>query len=122
MAMSESKENNSKGIEKPDVVDDFVVEFRKYKTELTEKFKNRSKWEPDDPSKILSFIPGTITKIFVKKGDRVEPGTELMVLEAMKMKNTVFSDVKGVVTKVNVEVGVQVPKGKVIFEFRLLES
>lgn len=122
MAMTKSKENTSKDFEKPVVVDDFVVEFRKYRTELTEKFKNRRKWEPVDPSKVLSFIPGTITKVFVKIGDVVEPGTELMVLEAMKMKNTVFSDVKGVVKKVNVEVGTQVPKGKVIFEFILDES
>ncbi len=119
MAMSNTKENKGNGSDHPVVVDDFVVEYRKYRTELTEKFKTRTKWEPDDPSKLLSFIPGTITKIFVKEGDTVEPGTELMVLEAMKMKNIVFSDVKGVIKKINTKVGEKVPKGKVIFEFKL---
>ena len=94
--MSKTIESRGKSPEKPVVVDDFVVEFRKYRTELTEKFKNRAKWTPIDPSKVLSFIPGTIAKIYVKEGDVVEPGTELMILEAFKMKNIVFSDVKGV--------------------------
>ena len=46
-------------------------------------------------------------------------GTELLVLEAMKMKNTVFSEVSGHVKKVNIELGDQVSKGKLIFEIEL---
>ena len=103
-------------------LEDFVVEFRKYKTELTEKFKNRPKWVPEDISKVRTFIPGTITKISVKEGDTIVAGTEIMVLEAMKMKNVVFSEVSGLVKKINAKVGEQVPKGKVIFEFELSEN
>jgi len=114
-----NNKNEGKQVIEAEVVDDFVVEFRKYTTELTEKFKNRKKWKPADPSKIESFIPGTITKICVKEGDAIEVGTELMVLEAMKMKNTVFSEVSGVLKKLNAELGEQVPKGKVIFELEL---
>ena len=110
---------SEKQVTKAEVVTDFVVEFRKYTTELTKKFKNRSKWQPEDPSKVKSIIPGTITKIFVKEGDTVEIGKELMVLEAMKMKNTVFAEVSGEVKTINVNLGEQVSKGKVIFEFEL---
>ena len=121
--MSKSNDKNMAGsenqVKKAEVVTDFVVEFRKYTTELTEKFKNRSKWQPADPSKVKAFIPGTITKIFVKEGDTVEIGKKLMVLEAMKMKNTVFAEVSGVVKTINVNLGEQVSKGKVIFEFEL---
>lgn len=120
--MSNSSQDKDQNSVKVEVVDDFVVEFRKYKTELTEKYKQRSKWKPEDPSKVLSFIPGTITRIFVKEGEIVEPGTELMVLEAMKMKNTVFAEVYGRITAVHAQVGEQVPKGKVIFEFDLQEA
>ena len=35
----------------------------KYKTLLTEKFKNRKKWEEPDPKKIYSEIPGTVIDI-----------------------------------------------------------
>ena len=116
MSNSNKKTGAKKQVKKAEMVDDFVVEFRKYTTELTEKFRNRTIWQPDDPSKILSFIPGTITKIYVKEGDSVDIGTELMVLEAMKMKNTVFSEVSGHIKKINIQLGEQVSKGRVIFE------
>ena len=49
----------------------------------------------------------------------VDIGTALIILEAMKMKNTVFSEVSGVVKKINIELGEQVSKGRVIFELEL---
>jgi biotin carboxyl carrier protein len=100
-------------------VNDFVVEFRKYKTELTKKFLNRKPWVPRDISKIESFIPGTITTIYVKEGQHIEAGQELMILEAMKMKNIIFSEFPGTINKINVKTGDQIPKAKVIFELDL---
>lgn len=101
------------------VTDAFVVEFRKYTTELSQKFLERKPWVPKDESKVHSFIPGTITKIYVKEGDHVEEGAPLMILEAMKMKNTVFADRSGKVLKINATEGERVPKSKVVFEFEL---
>lgn len=98
---------------------DFVVEFRKYKTELTTKFLNRKPWEPKDESKIRSFIPGTITKIYVEEGQHVDEGDPLMILEAMKMKNTVFSEFSCTIRKINVKEGEKVPKAMVVFELDL---
>ena len=97
----------------------FVVEFRKYKTTLNKKFLNRKPWAPKDESKVLSFIPGTITKIFVKEGDYVNEGDSLMILEAMKMKNMVYAEHSGKIRKINAEEGQQVPKAMVIFELDL---
>jgi len=98
---------------------DFVVEFRKYKTELNRKFLERKGWEPTDDSKILSFIPGTITRIFVEEGQHVEEGSQLMILEAMKMKNTVYAERPGTIRKIHAAEGERVPKAKVIFELDL---
>lgn len=98
---------------------EFVVEFRKYKTTLNKKFLNREPYSPPDDSKILSIIPGTITKLFVKEGDHVDEGQELMTLEAMKMKNKVIASRSGKIIKMNVEEGEKVPKSKVIFELDL---
>ena len=118
-----TKQNNSNGsasaAAKRQVTDTFVVEFRKYTTELSQKFLERKPWTPKDESKVLSFIPGTITKIYVKEGDHVEEGAPLMILEAMKMKNTVFAERSGKLMKINVSEGERVPKAKVIFEFDL---
>ena len=98
---------------------EFVVEFRKYKTELTKKYKERKSWIPPDESKILSFIPGTITKIYVSEGDYIDEGQELLILEAMKMKNTLYANHKGRIEKINVSEGERVPKSKVIIEMNL---
>lgn len=101
------------------VVDNFVVEFRKYKTELNRKFLERKPWVPKDERMVISFIPGTVTSIFVTEGQHVEEGKEMMILEAMKMKNRIYADRSGVVKKINVSIGERVPKSKVMFELDL---
>ena len=60
---------------------------------------------------VTAPLPGTIVTVSVAVGDRVEPGQELCVLEAMKMNNPIRSTRSGVVTKVLVSVGQQVQHG-----------
>ncbi len=115
--MAENGKSSRKKAEEPVVISrEFVVEFRKYTTELNKKFLNRKPWVPKDESKIVSFIPGTITKIYVQEGQHIEEGEPLMVLEAMKMKNTVFATRTATIKKIHVSEGERVPKSKVIFE------
>ena len=42
-------------------------------------------------SGVAAPMPGTITDVRVKVGDRVEPRTVVMMLEAMKMENEIFA-------------------------------
>ena len=42
---------------------DFVVTARKYKTTLTEKFKNRPVWHKPFPGDVISHLPGTIVEL-----------------------------------------------------------
>ena len=60
---------------------------------------------------IKSPLPGIIVSISVTEGDRVQPGQELCVLEAMKMNNPIRSTVSGTVTKIFVAIGQQVQHG-----------
>jgi pyruvate carboxylase subunit B len=46
----------------------------------------------------------------------VEPGTALVVLEAMKMENELKATMAGVIIAVRVEVGAAVEKGVVLLE------
>ncbi len=69
-----------------------------------------------DEGFIYPFIPGTVLDIHVKKGDKIEIGDKLYVLEAMKMKNEVLSPVEGTVKNINVKVGQRVSKNEVILE------
>jgi len=87
-----------------------------YKTRLSEKFKNRKSYQPSDPKIILSFIPGTVLDIFVAAGDSVLKGDDLMILDAMKMKNKLKCPMDGKVKSIAVEKGAKVSKGTVLIE------
>lgn len=93
-----------------------VIEGTKYKTHLTTKFSLRKKWKKPDANQIFSFIPGTIVKVKVKKGQKVKKGALGLVFEAMKMKNRVYIPKNGIVKKVNVKEGDFIPKGMLLIE------
>jgi pyruvate/2-oxoglutarate dehydrogenase complex dihydrolipoamide acyltransferase (E2) component len=59
-------------------------------------------------------MPGTVTRVAVAVGDRVEHGDVLVVLEAMKMEHTVAAASGGTVTAVHVAAGEQVETGQVL--------
>ena len=61
-----SSDNTGEGTE-TEALHTLVIEDVKYKTRLTKKFLNRKPYEPIDPKKVVSFIPGTIKKIYAVK-------------------------------------------------------
>lgn len=87
------------------IYDTLVIDDAKYKTILTEKYKNKPAYRMPDAGEITAFIPGTIFEVYVKDGDEVEEGQILLILEAMKMKNRLEAPYKGVVKKVLVKQG-----------------
>lgn len=95
-----------------------IIEDVRYKTRLNKKFINRKKYEPKDPRKLLSFIPGTIRKIYTSKGKRVKAGDKLLDIEAMKMVNTIFFENKGTVANIFVKEGDLVPKNFLLAEMK----
>lgn len=95
-----------------------TIEGTRYRTTLNNKFQNRRKWEAPDPSKILSYIPGTIQEVYVKEGDNVNEGDPLVTLEAMKMRNVITSTSRGRIVKLNVTEGEKVPKGHLLVQLK----
>lgn len=65
---------------------------------------------------IQAPLPGNVLKLHVSKGDIVEKGQLLLVMEAMKMENKVLSDRAGVVEKILVDAGDAVLQGDVLLE------
>ena len=57
---------------------------------------------------ITAPMPGNILKVNVTQGQTVKEGDLLIVLEAMKMENEIFSPVSGTVTQVLVQKGATV--------------
>lgn len=95
---------------------EFILDETNYLTLLTKKFQRRKKYQPSDYSKLRAFIPGTIDKIYVETGQEVHKGQPLLVLEAMKMKNDVFSPMNGKVKSIKVKVGEVVIKDQILME------
>jgi len=60
---------------------------------------------------VKSPLPGVILSIDCKVGDTVKKGQKLLILEAMKMENTIPSDRDGVVAEIKVEKGESVLEG-----------
>ncbi|NQU33496.1 MAG: acetyl-CoA carboxylase biotin carboxyl carrier protein subunit [Bacteroidetes bacterium] len=87
----------------------------KYKTILTEKFKQRKKYEENNPNLIRAFIPGTILEILIKNKRKVKEGDIVLILEAMKMMNSVIAPMDGEV-KLTVKKGDIVSKNQILFE------
>lgn len=54
-------------------------------------------------AEIVPPMPGAVVKILVCDGDKVEEGTPLIVVEAMKMETTLYSPINGVVKEINVK-------------------
>ncbi|SFQ21716.1 acetyl-CoA/propionyl-CoA carboxylase, biotin carboxylase, biotin carboxyl carrier protein [Amycolatopsis arida] len=67
---------------------------------------------------VTAPMQGTIVKVGVEEGQRVEAGELVVVLEAMKMENPVTAPKSGTVTGLNVEVGAAVSQGAVLLEIK----
>jgi len=96
--------------------DKLVIDNTAYTTRLSPRFVTRKPYAPPVPGKIHSFIPGTVVEILVKAGDTVKEGDDVVILEAMKMKNRLKSHIDGKVVAVNAATGDRVTKGTVLVE------
>lgn len=63
-------------------------------------------------------IPGVILEIKVKPGETVAPGTELFIIEAMKMKNTIRATRSGVIAELLTAPGTTVNHNAPILSYR----
>jgi biotin carboxyl carrier protein len=88
-----------------------------YHTRLTKKFVNKAKWKKPNEKHLMSFIPGTVCNIFVKPGDVVDTKSKLMILEAMKMQNIIYSPLIGKIKTIRIKEGEKIRKGILMVEF-----
>ena len=59
-------------------------------------------------------MQGTVVKVAVQEGDRVDEGDLVMVLEAMKMEQPLTAHRSGTITGLTVEPGSSLPAGYVV--------
>ena len=69
-----------------------------------------------EQSTLAAPMPGTVIKVLVGEGDRVQPRQPLVVLEAMKMETAIVSPYEAVVRSVHVAEGDRVAGGTLLVE------
>ncbi len=72
---------------------------------------------PDLSRLLLAPMPGLVTRLDVKQGDKVEPGQPVAVMEAMKMENVLRAPKAATVKATPVKAGDSVAVDQVIVEF-----
>jgi len=70
-----------------------------------------------DAGRLTAPMPGKLIAINVAAGARVEQGTPLLVMEAMKMEHTIIAPRNGEVTEILYAVGDQVAEGAELVRF-----
>ena len=68
-------------------------------------------------NELTAPLPGTIVEIFVKAGDEVEVGNVVLIIEAMKMKNSIRSTRSGKIAEVLVAAGQTVTHKQALVRF-----
>jgi 3-methylcrotonyl-CoA carboxylase alpha subunit len=70
-----------------------------------------------DTGRLTAPMPGKLIAVHAAPGVKVERGTPLLVMEAMKMEHTIIAPTDGVVSEVLYRVGDQVAEGAELVRF-----
>jgi biotin carboxyl carrier protein len=98
-----------------------IISGSEYTTTYNKKFINRKVWSEPNLNHIYSYIPGTIVDLLVSEGQPVEEGETILILEAMKMNNSIQMPFDGKIVKINVEKGQKIPKNFLMIEIEPAE-
>ena len=77
---------------------------------------SRLKADPKNENQLAATMPGTVVKLLVEKGEKVERGDHLMITEAMKMETTVQAPFSGIVKDIYVSSGDAILTGDLLLE------
>ena len=72
--------------------------------------------QPITGKTVVAPLPGKVVDLKVKVGQEIKAGEEVAILEAMKMENSITSDVAGVVKQILVSVGDNVQTDAILIE------
>ncbi|WP_226658468.1 pyruvate carboxylase [Pseudalkalibacillus hwajinpoensis] len=89
-----------------------VIKDENIKTAIAAK----PKADRTNANHIGATMPGTVIKVLVEKGERVNKGDHLMITEAMKMETTVQAPRSGIVEHIHVVNGEGIESGDLLLE------
>jgi 3-methylcrotonyl-CoA carboxylase alpha subunit len=73
--------------------------------------------ECDEAQQLHAPMPGTIVALWVKPGQQVAKGDKLLVIEAMKMEQTIYAPREGTIKQCHYKVGDLIEEGAELIEF-----
>ncbi|MFD1705131.1 biotin/lipoyl-containing protein, partial [Siminovitchia sediminis] len=76
----------------------------------------KQKADPKNEAHIGATMPGTVLKVLVEKGEKVQKGDHLVLTEAMKMETTVQAPFSGIVKDIHVRAGDAIQPGDLLVE------
>ena len=71
--------------------------------------------------KVLAPMPGVIIQYLVKEGDNVKANQKVLIIEAMKMQNTLVAPYEGMISKIPFKPGDQVQEGTELITIKKIE-
>lgn len=71
-----------------------------------------------DENELRAPMPGKILEILCEKGQQLEKGDALIILEAMKMENELKAPISGTVAAVKIKQGQSVEKNQLLIEIK----
>ena len=109
-------------------VDGQVFEVSPEEVVVQTAYKETKEYKPVEVSKqraslsagsndLTAPLPGTVIEVFVKTGDVIETGQVVLVIEAMKMKNSIRSTRAGKIAEVLVSAGQTVAHKQALVRF-----
>jgi pyruvate carboxylase len=85
---------------------------------VTPRTKARPKADLNDNRQVAAPIPGLIAQLQVSVGTKLSKGDKLLMMEAMKMQNTVYAPCDGVVDELHVALGDTVEAKDLLIKIR----
>jgi glutaconyl-CoA/methylmalonyl-CoA decarboxylase subunit gamma len=70
-----------------------------------------------DVNELTAPLPGTVIEVFVKPRDQIQTGHIILIIEAMKMKNSIRATRSGTVSEVLVSAGQTVAHRQALVKF-----
>ena len=75
-----------------------------------------TKADENNKNQVGSPIPGQVSQVFIKNGDKVLKGDKLIIIEAMKMETTINADKRGIIKNLKVKIGSNVDSKDLLME------
>jgi len=91
-----------------------VIRDESLKSTIVQKVKAN----PKNEEQIGATMPGTVIKVIVNKGDKIQKGDHLMITEAMKMETTVQAPFPGIVKEIYAANGESIQTGDLLIELQ----